>query len=321
MSHHWPDDTRFTRIELEPEDRSCPSCGRYMHLCDHRHRKIFTMRGPVHIVSKLAHCPDKSCPGHRKTCAAEEEMGIAPPWWAIGWDVFAWIAEGRFARRWSVPRLRRELAEGHGITLSEDAIEKYVKRYKALTSTGGRPPAALARKYSGAEDLVMSIDGLQPEGTNQTLYVVSELGRKRVWFAEAVAQDDTGAVRALIERAREWARALGLSVRAWVSDGRDVFAESVADLFPGVTHRTCPSYFAEKLPRINADGRRWENNRLSPRRSISVHPRSSAVPVRRAAEAYAETDRSTDDCDDPYRGEHSYADAAISSDWDSGLAA
>jgi hypothetical protein len=258
-------------------------------------------------------------------------MGIAPPWWAIGWDVFAWIAERRFARRWSVPRLRRELAEGHGITLSEDAVEKYVKRYKAMVAAGERPPAALAGKYSGVEDLVMSIDGLQAEGAdgaeggNATLYVVRELGRKRVWFAEAVARDDASddaaAIRGLIQRAREWARALGVSVSAFVSDGRDAFTEVIAEAFPGVTHRTCPSYFAEKQPRMNADGRRWEDDPLSPRRSISVHPRSSAVPVRRAAEAYTEADRSTDDYDDPYFGDHSYADAAISSDWDSGLAA
>lgn len=320
MSHHWPDDTRFTRIELEPADRSCPSCGRYMHLCDHRHRKIFTMRGAVHIVSKLAHCPDKGCPGHHRTCAAEEEMGIAPPWWAIGWDVFAWIAERRFARQWSVPRLRRELAEGHGIDLSEDAIEKYVKRYKAMVAArteGAGPPAALARKYSGVEDLVMSIDGLQADGAeedSETLYVVSELGRKRVWFAEALDPDDTGAVRALIEQAREWARALttlGLPVRAWVSDGRDVFAESVADLFPGVTHRICPSYFAggPEMFAPQADGR-----------AKAAKARKRREPSR-AAEAYAEADRSTDDYDDPYRGEHSYADAAISSLWDSGYAA
>jgi len=315
MSHHWPDDTRFTRLEIEPADRSCPFCARYMHLCDHRHRKIFTMRGPVHIVSKLAHCPDKGCPGHHKTYAAEEEMGIAPPWWAIGWDVFAWIAEGRFARRWSVPRLRRELVEGHGITLSEDAIEKYVKRYEALVAARGRPIGARARKYSGVEDLVMSIDGLRvegAEGTNQTLYVVSELGRKRVWFAEAVARsdasDDAAVVRALIEQAREWARALGVPVRAWVSDGRDTFTASIAEVFPGVTHRTCPSYFAggPGMFAPQADGRAKARKRRGPSR---------------AAEAYAEADRSTDDYDDPYRGEHSYADAAISSDWDSGLAA
>ena len=314
MSHHWPDDTLFTRLELEPADRSCPFCARYMHLCDHRHRKIFTMRGPVHIVSKLAHCPDKSCPGHHKTYAAEEEMGIAPPWWAIGWDVFAWIADRRFTRRWSVPRLRRELAEGCGIDLSEDAIEKYVKRYEAMVAARGRPIGARARKYNGIEDLVMSIGGLQfegaegAEGTHQTLYVVCELGRKRVWFAEALAPDDTAAVRELFEQAWEWAEALGLPVRAWVSDGRDVFAEGVTGVFPGVTHRTCPSYFASG-PEVfapQADGRVKARRRRGPSR---------------AAEAYAATDGSTDDYDDPYRGEHSYADAAISSLWDSDCAA
>jgi hypothetical protein len=43
------------------------------------------------------------------------------PYWAVGWDLFVWIGHRRFARHWSVPQIRQELADSRGITLSDDA--------------------------------------------------------------------------------------------------------------------------------------------------------------------------------------------------------
>ena len=105
MRYRWPKSTVFRRVPLEPEDRDCPFCQRFMHLCDHRHHKIFTLTRPMHIVSKLAHCPDLGCPGHHKTFSSDAEMHLTMPWWLVGWDVFAWIGHRRFARHWSVPRM------------------------------------------------------------------------------------------------------------------------------------------------------------------------------------------------------------------------
>ena len=39
------------------------------------------------------------------------------------------------------------------------------------------------RQYEGVDDIILTIDGLQPEKGHETLYVVRELTQKRVWFA------------------------------------------------------------------------------------------------------------------------------------------
>lgn len=257
MSHHWPDDVEFTRVELEVEDRSCPECGRWMHLCDHRHRRIFTMQGPLHIVSKLAHCPEDGCPGHHKTFSSGAEMGIALPWWAVGWDVFAWIGFRRFARHWSVPQLRAELADSYAIELSDDAVEKYVRRYQAMVAARHQDPGVLAEQYSNVADLVLSIDGLQPEKGHETLYVVRELRKKRVWFAESLLSSAAAEVKGLFEQAKEWSERLGLPVSGFVSDKQDAFVKGVAEVFPGAPHRYCRNHFMRDLakPVLEADSR------------------------------------------------------------------
>src|SRR5437899_2722131 len=67
MPYRWPDDTVFTRLELHLEDRWCHTCGCQLTVCDHRHRRLFTLNGPVHAVWKLAHCPQRGCPAHTRT--------------------------------------------------------------------------------------------------------------------------------------------------------------------------------------------------------------------------------------------------------------
>jgi hypothetical protein len=91
MPYKWPEDTDFSYWELDVLDRACPACGRMMYICDHRYRRFHTLEGPVELVCRLNHCPDQACPGHAQTKSPELEATIAPPFWAIGWDVFCWV--------------------------------------------------------------------------------------------------------------------------------------------------------------------------------------------------------------------------------------
>jgi hypothetical protein len=77
MPHRWPEETDFALWELDVLDRDCASCGRRMHICDHRFRHLFTLEGPVRLVCKLNHCPDPNCPGHAQTKSPEIEPTIA----------------------------------------------------------------------------------------------------------------------------------------------------------------------------------------------------------------------------------------------------
>jgi hypothetical protein len=255
MPHLWPEDTDFALWELDVVDRNCARCGHKMYICDHRHRHFFTLDGPVHLVSKLNHCPDPRCPGHSTTKSPEIEPTIALPGWGIGWDVFCWIGHRRFARHWSIPQIRGELHDSFAIDLTETGIAKYIGRYQTMLAARQQDPEALRRHYHGTASLILSIDGLQPEKGHETLYVVRELTGKRVWFAEALLSATADEVRRLIETAKEWANALGKPVVLWISDKQDAFVTGVAAEFPDVPHRYCANHFLRDLakPVLEAD--------------------------------------------------------------------
>jgi hypothetical protein len=138
MRYQWPVDTVFEEIRLEPEERACAVCGARMHICDHRGHKIFTLRGPLQIVSKLCHCSVPACVGHHTTVRPDAELGLTMPWWQLGWDVFAWLGHRRFARHWSVPQLQKELCDSYKIVISKDSISRHLAAYQTMWRRGSR---------------------------------------------------------------------------------------------------------------------------------------------------------------------------------------
>jgi hypothetical protein len=118
-------------------------------------------------------------------------------------------------------------------------------------------PEWLADAYQDITSLVLTIDGVQPEKGHETLYVVRELVRKRVWFAEPLLSSATQEVRRLIALARQWAERLDKPVRVWMSDKQDAFVKAIAAEFEGVPHRYCQNHFLRDVaqPVLEMDSR------------------------------------------------------------------
>jgi hypothetical protein len=255
MAYRWPVDTDFALWELDVLERNCPVCGRMMHICDHRYRRFHTLDGPVQLICKLNHCPDPACPGHAKTKSPELEITLALPQVAIGWDVFCWIGHRRCSYHMAISLIQSELRDDYQIKLSEDAIDSYIRRYQVMLAARQQDAELLRRQYESMPEIILCIDGLQPEEGHETLYVVRELTQKRVWFAEALLSATEDEVRRLIQKAKEWVQSLGTSVGLWVSDKQDAFVKGIAREFPDVPHRYCDNHFLRDVakPVLEAD--------------------------------------------------------------------
>jgi hypothetical protein len=155
----------------------------------------------------------------------------------------------------AIPTIRSELLDDYAIKLSENAIDTYIRRYQIMLAARQHDPESLRRHYAATAELILSIDGLQPEKGHETLYVVRELTGKRVWFAEPLLSATAPEVRRLIKKAREWAEALGKPVALWLSDKQDAFVTGIAAEFPDVPHRSCDNHFLRDLaqPVLEAD--------------------------------------------------------------------
>jgi hypothetical protein len=251
MSHiAWPKDVEFRRIALEPEERDCTHCGRLTYVSDHKHRYLKSLGNPLHVVSKVTCCRDKECPGHAQKLVSVAEMSIAPPYWSVSWDLFAWMGHRRYARHWSVPQICAELEDGFGVQVSPDLVEDYTDKYEVMVAARESDLERLVAEYGETADLILSIDGLQPEKGHETLYVVREVRQHRVWFAQPLLSSAADEVHQLFERARDLAQRIGKPVRCWVSDKQDAFVSGVRKVFPGVLHRYCANHFLRDAAKL-----------------------------------------------------------------------
>jgi len=243
MAHVWPAALKFSRLELGVLDPRCRFCSLPTRVKDYKRRPLYLLNGPTWLVSQMNLCEDPTCPGHHRLMVAEEETIISPPWWIIGWDVFAYMGRERLVHHTAVGELREDLRETYEIELSEDAIEDYLGRYQAILAARQRDPEQLKLHYQSVPGLILSIDGLQPEKGHETLYTVRELNGKRVWFSTPLLSSSEEEVEKLFLEARSLADMLGLPVQAWVSDKQDAFVTGIAKIFPGTPHRLCHNHF------------------------------------------------------------------------------
>ena len=284
MPYHWPKDTDFARLELDVLNRDCPVCGRMMYICDHRYRHFHSLEGPVEMVCKLNHCPDVACLGHAKTISPELEITIALPKMAIGWDVFCWIGHRRFSRHWSITQIQFELSDQYHINISDDFIGRYIQSYQVMLAARQEDPETLQQQYKSSDEIILCIDGLQPEKGHETLYVVRELTQKRVWFAEALISATAEEVRRLINKAKKWAESLGKKVGLWLSDRQDAFVTGIKAEFPDVPHRYCDNHFLRDVakPVLEMDS----HAKVTMRKKVrGLRKIEQAVLKQRAAEA------------------------------------
>jgi hypothetical protein len=204
-------------------------------------------------------------------------------------------------RHWSVPQLRAELQDTHQIRLSDDAITHYMGLYQTMLAARQQDPARLAEAYRESESLVLTIDGLQPEKGHETLYVVRELTRKRVWFAEPLLSSATEEVRRLIVMARQWSERLAKPVRVWMSDKQDAFVKAIASEFPGTPHRYCQNHFLRDVaqPVLDIDSRAKVKMRRKVRglraieRRVIEERHHAAAPVPTLSDESPKTDEPT----------------------------
>ena len=243
MAYRWPAGTVFTRIDLDVEERSCPICDRAMYVCDHRYHHLWTLAGPTQVVNRLVRCPDPPCYSRGQTFSPAAELSLSMPRWCIGWDVLCWLGHRRFARHWSVPQLRAELQGTYAIRLSDDALASSLGRYQTMLAARQQDPERLADAYRAIASLVLTIDGLQPEKGHETLYVVRELRRKRVWCAEPLLSSATQEVQRVIALARQGAERLAKPVGMWMSDKQDAFVQAIGPEFPTTPHRYGHNHF------------------------------------------------------------------------------
>lgn len=199
MSSKWSKNIKHKEVTLYVEEENCTLCGSPLIIRKDRIHKIHSLDGPLKLICKLSCCSNKQCDQHKTLINPESEMLITAPRWRIGWDLLLWMGFRRFKRHWSVPQIRSELIDTFQVELSIKTICEYLSKYQLMVAARYQDINLLIEEYKDCSDLILSIDGLQPEKGHETLYVVRELRKNRILFAEPLLSSSTAEIQKLIQ--------------------------------------------------------------------------------------------------------------------------
>lgn len=247
MNLRWPDKIIFREKLLQVEEKNCRICGSVLRNRSIRIHRINTFNGPVKLICRLAQCSNQHCLHHTQLISPETENAITMPHWTIDWELFLWIGYRRYKRDWSIPQILYELQDSYQISISENRFARYLKKYEIMVASRHSDLNLWKEEYSDCRDVILSIDGLQPEKGHETVYVVRELRKNRVWFAEILISSSNDEIRKLIQSAKSLAKQLDKKIIGWVSDKQDAFVTMIAQECRGTPHRYCKNHFLRDL--------------------------------------------------------------------------
>jgi hypothetical protein len=106
------------------------------------------------------------------------------------------------------------------------------------------------------EGIIVSVDGIQPEKGNETVYVVRDALTGRVLTAENVTASETAVMKALLSPVV----ALGVKVIGTITDAQESELLAVEDLWPDVPHQVCQFHVLRDASKTAEDRRQAGQN-------------------------------------------------------------
>lgn len=224
-----------------PEIANCPHCGEPLRARGHYQwrKKVQQMDKVVYVASRGKECVNPQCKhkGQVHTSAAAQMVTV--PECTYGLDVIAQIGWWRDREHLNRQQIHTRLQE-HRVQISEREVDHLYARYQVLLACAERLEIKqLQTLVVERGGLTLSIDGLEPEGAAEQLWVVREVQAEVVLVAAWLPRVNHKTLGALLKPVVE----LELPLLATLSDKQGCVRKALEEVFPDVPHQWCHSHY------------------------------------------------------------------------------
>jgi hypothetical protein len=222
----------------------CPCCGGPLARCAYQsgRKTVQLLAGPLGVRHQAKRCGDPQCAGPRQPLPSAAWRHLAPPHCTYGYEVIAYLGWQRQTYRHQFRAIQADLAPQ--VQISEAEVRHlYYERYLPLLACHERQFLAQLQATARAAGLLLSLDGLAPEGGEPQLWVVRELRTGLTLRSGWLSSQDHTAFEHLLQPIAD----LGLRVAAVLSDKERGLVPAVGTVFPGVPHAFCQVHYLDNL--------------------------------------------------------------------------
>src|SRR5262249_40206929 len=130
-------------------------------------------------------CANRACALHRRAYRPEEEGRWALPQAEVGLDVVALVGALRFAEHRSVPEIHRAL-RARGLAVAARTVTNLLHRYEELVAVRLADGVRLRERLATQGEVVLALDGLQPDVGHEVLWVARDCLSGEVLLARSL---------------------------------------------------------------------------------------------------------------------------------------
>ncbi|MNI53066.1 hypothetical protein D3C73_1078810 [compost metagenome] len=195
-------------------------------------------------------CPHPDCPYPKSYYRSAEADALVMKHTSYGFDVLALVGELRFKHHYTLSELHEELS-GRGVVTSKRNCERLYERYLTLlrASVTDHLREALIEVVNEHGGLLLSLDGVQPEKGNETLYVVREGFSGSILAAQNLKSGSAEEQKRILEPIEQ----LGFPIIGLLSDGQHSIRLAMSDLWPDVPYQYCQYHYLKDIAKPAMD--------------------------------------------------------------------
>jgi len=270
-------------VTLEPLQITCRACGSRMRMGHHSHRTVTTLQGVTRLTLKVYRCRNTACPRYHQPTRPEEEGGWALPHGEFGLDVIALVGVLRYQQQRSIPQIHEELVR-RGLQVAQRSVTDQLYRYEELLALHLADQERLQERLAHQQQVILSLDGLQPDVGHEVLWVLRDCVSGEVLVARSLLGATENDLVPLLEEAAGLCRKLDLPIAGVISDGQHSIRNAVARALPGVPHQLCHFHYLREAATPIADADRHAKKELK-KHLRGVRPLERALEGRTDEEA------------------------------------
>ena len=265
---------------LTPVCTYCAGCGQPMCIAYRTRRIITTLRGICRLTLRVRRCCNQQCEWYHRPYRPEAEGRWALPHDEFGLDVFALVGTLRYTAHRSIPEIHQALRD-RGVPIAERTVTHLLQRYEELVALNLADQRRLRERFKEQRQVILAIDGLQPDVGHEVLWVLRDCLSGEVLLARSLLSACETELASLL---REVQQALGVPIRGVISDGQHSIRKAVQTVLPDVPHQLCHFHYLREAAKPVYEADRHAKKELK-KHLRGVRPIERAVEHRMDEEA------------------------------------
>ena len=270
-------------VVLEPVHLTCRACGSRMRMARHSQRTVTTLQGVTHLTLKVYRCRNTGCSRFHQVTRPEEEGLWALPHGEFGLDVIALVGALRYQEQRSIPQIHQEL-QRRGVHIASRTVTDQLYRYEELVALHLADPKRLQERLLKHGQVILALDGLQPDVGHEVLWVPRDCCSGEVLLARSLLGATEHDLVPLLEEVASVCQALQVPIKGVISDGQHSIRKAVARALPGVPHQLCHFHYFREAAKPMAEADRHAKRELK-KQVRGVRPIERALEMRADEEA------------------------------------